>query len=128
MIPPRRFWPVMLMVFHFFLSFFRLVSFFSLYLFLIACFFVLPSFFKLRKRERQSLAFQDYTPLFRAGSKTTRPPLARPRNTKTFSQASMRSIIDLLSPSLVFLDETDISFLELLCSCSRVSFRTFKGN
>lgn len=38
--------------------------FFSLYLFLIACFFVLPSFFKLRKRERQSLAFQDYTPFF----------------------------------------------------------------
>lgn len=66
--------------------------FFSLYLFLIACFFVLPSFFKLRKRERQSLAFQDYTPFFVPALK---------RHDRERRKLFLRHLCDLLSISFL---------------------------
>lgn len=60
-------------------------------LFSLSLFFSLPAFSYCHLCS--SLAFQDYIPPFRAGSKTIRPPLASSA-AKTFSQVSTRAIID----------------------------------
>lgn len=88
-------------------------------LFSLSLFFSLPAFSYCHLCS--SLAFQDYIPPFRAGSKTIRPPLASSA-AKTFSQVSTRAIIDFfpwffsttkrcLLGTLVFLFTSFVSYI-----------------